>query len=387
MSRVYLDYNATSPLANNVKSFLAQGDMPYSNPSSFHTAGKAARKQINQTTQFLLKSFQLPGHEVLYHSGATEFVNTLFGPRLNSINSTSLKDTYGVFYFPSDHPCVIEAALRLQSMGADVFELPIDCNGNFDLDSVVEQIKDYQDSTGKKALLNFTWVHNETGVIWPLSLAKKIKSLTSCLIHVDAVQSVAKVEDFLELSDDIDYYTYSAHKFGALKSIGFTFIKKDSPFTALIIGGGQQSGRRAGTENTLGVMTIKLALEELIEKFDYQKAMDFKQVVEEKIINILGDKGKVIGKNCSFGRNCNTINFVLNHKKADVSLIQFDMHGIDVSSGSACSVQSLKDSPTLVAMGETQLASHSIRLSMGPYDYLSPEKFDPVYDVISKLVK
>ena len=380
MSRIYLDYNATSPLASKVKHFLAEGDLPFSNPSSFHSSGKSARKSINETTRFLLKTFNLENFDILYHSGATEFVNTI-------INTLSNDNRYGIFYFPSDHPCVLEAVYKAKAMGRDVFELTINADGDLDVSAVCEQINSYQKTTGNKAFLNYTWVHNETGIVWPLNVALQIKSLTNCLLHVDAVQSVGKIENFFQLSDEIDYYTYSAHNFGALKSIGFSFIKKNAPFEPMIIGGGQQAGRRSGTENALGVWTIKLAIEELIENFDFLLAQNFKDQVEKNIISILGDKGKVIGVNSKFGRNCNTINFVLNNKKADLSLIQFDMHGIEVSSGSACSVQSLKDSPTLVAMGEKTFASNSIRISMGPYDYKYPDKFDLVYEVVTKLVK
>lgn len=377
MSRIYLDYNATSPLSEKVINFIREGDLPFANPSSFHSSGKYARKHINTTSNYLFEKFDLDNscYDIIYHSGATEFYNTLF-----------LNSPFAIFYFPSDHSCVGETAQREKIKGRDVFELKLDSAGDFDFDQVVKLINDYKSSSGNQVLLNYTWVHNETGVVWPLHIASKIKAQTNCLIHVDAVQSIGKIENFLRLEDDLDYYTYSAHKFGALKSVGFSFVKKDADLEPLIIGGGQQKNMRSGTENAIGVYSIKLALEDLIERFNFPLALSFKNSVEEKIIKLLGPNGEVIGSNAKYGRNCNTINFVLYHKKADISLIQFDMHSIDVSSGSACSVQALKDSPTLVAMGKSEVATNSIRISMGPMEYKEPQKLEGVYRVISKLV-
>lgn len=379
MSRIYLDYNATSPYALSVLEYMASGDVTFANPSSAHTSGKSARKLVNQAKSFLLSKFNLDkSFNVIFHSGTTEFVNTLF---------RGLSNEFAIFYFPSDHPCVTELASSLRLDGREVFELDIDENGNFDLDSVVDKIKDYQVNSGNKVILNYTFVHNETGVYWPLDLAAKIKEQTGCLIHVDAVQSVGKIENFLELNSVIDFYSYSAHKFGALKGVGFSFVKKDVLFNPLIIGGGQQSGARAGTENVLGIHSIVLALNELIEKFDYKSSLSFKLDVEAKLNSILGNKGEIVGGNAKYGRNCNTICFVLYEKKSDVSLIQFDLNGIDVSSGSACSVQSLKDSKTLVAMGLKKYASNSIRVSFGPIDYQFSEKLNPFFNVVTSLVK
>lgn len=379
MSRIYLDYNATSPFANKVLEYLASGDVSFANPASAHSSGKSARKLVNQANSFLLSNFNLNNKfDVVFHSGTTEFVNTLF---------RGLGVDYALFYFPSDHPCVTELANVLKSKGRDVFELKIDENGNFDLDLVVSTINKFQSDTGKKAILNYTFVHNETGVVWPLEYAQKIKEQTNCLIHVDAVQSVGKIKDFLQLSSILDFYSYSAHKFGALKGVGFSFVKKDVSYEPLIVGGGQQQARRAGTENVLGVHSIKLAIEELLENFNYEMSMKFKSDFESKLISLIRGKGEVVGVNSKFGRNCNTICFVLYNKKADVSLIQFDLKGIDVSSGSACSVQSLKDSSTLVAMNLKSYASNSIRVSFGPKDYLNPEKFNSFFSVVESLIK
>jgi cysteine desulfurase len=355
LSRIYLDYNATSPFAKKVLDFISGGDLPFANPASIHSSGKSNRKIINETTSFVKDLFSLHDHHLLFHSGATEFINSLF---------YGLDESWGLAYFPSDHPCVVEAAKLASSKGVTLLELGLDENGDFNQDLVESTIEHFTQKTGKKVLLNYTYVHNETGVIWPLKYALEIKQKTGCYVHVDAVQSVGKIRAYNQVLPQLDYYTYSTHKFGSLKGMGMSFIKPDVPFSPLLRGGSQQSGLRAGTENTLGVYSIQLALEQLREDENFDQALAFKEKLESMLETVLSDKGEIVAANCRYGRSYNTSNFILYNKKADVSLIHFDMNGMDVSSGSACSVGSLTSSPTLVAMG-SKYPQNSIRLSWG----------------------
>lgn len=123
-------------------------------------------------------------------------------------------------------------------------------------------------SEGRECFLNYTYVNNESGVVWPLEWALDLKKETKCFVHVDAVQAAGKIANWEMLLPELDAYTFSGHKFGALKGIGFTFFNKELDFNPLIVGGTQQEGLRAGTENALGVYTIKLALHEMKENFN-----------------------------------------------------------------------------------------------------------------------
>jgi len=151
-------------------------------------------------------------------------------------------------------------------LGHKVEFFQVDKNGDFDLEKLINQIKEIT-LLGYLSVLNFTVVNNETGVYWPLQIAEKIKLQTSALIHVDAVQLVGKVEKWKELSVKLDGYTFSAHKFGALKGVGFSFISKRVELLSLISGGSQQKGIRSGTENILGIESIKIALEDISSNF------------------------------------------------------------------------------------------------------------------------
>ncbi len=342
MNQIYCDYNATSPLADSVKEYLAKGDFFFANPSSVHSMGKAAAFSIFQVSEYLKKTFSLPEHELFYHSGATEGVNTV------------LRNFDHLFYFSSDHPCVTELSSELDST-----ELKIGANGFFDKEEIIEKIKKVEG----RVILNFTWVHNETGIVWDLSTAQEIKERTGCFIHVDAAQVIGKVRNFTKLNSFLDFYTFSAHKFGAMKAVGFTFYNKHSSLRPLLFGGGQQKNLRSGTLNAPGIKSIELALTEVIEHFNPEEIERKKNFIERELKALSKEEIVILGEGSS--RNLNTINFLFKKEKADIVLSALDMNGIAAGSGSACSSASVKKSQTLIDMGYEKFAHHGIRISFG----------------------
>jgi len=348
--RIYLDYNATTPLCGDFIVALGRGDIPYANPSSQHTSGKQSHKYTEQVKSYLFDYFGLSKHEyeILFHSGASEASNTFLA-----------KGDEKFLFFNSDHACVTSLANNKNSFMLD----PL-ANGQMNIEDVVRHIKEQNCSW-----MHFTQVHNETGVVWPLEIAQKIKEQTNCKIYVDAVQAPGKIKNFQNLISGIDVYTYSGHKFGALKGIGFSFYKKDLVFSPLVKGGGQQLGKRAGTVNVQGIASLKFALDNVTLNEDLK-------ALKEEIIKILEVNSKIqVISNDSY----NTICFVHAYLKSDILLIHFDLAGLDVSSGSACSSGSMSESKTLKAMGYGDLASHNIRISLGPENLLHKDT------IISKL--
>ena len=347
MNRIYLDYNSTSPLAKSVIDYLAKGDFSFQNPASIHQGGKSALKDLNQTRDEIFHTFHIDPNqfELIFHSGATEFINTFF----------QFDDDDLFIYSPADHKATLEQAYKTKSS----YQMKLDHNGDFNLEDLKLVINEHKEKFPmSKILVNYLWVHNETGVIWPLELIQEFKT-DNVYVHVDAVQSVGKIEGW-ERPQCGDVLTYSAHKFGALKGIGFIFIKKDTPITALIRGGNQQNKRRAGTENVMGAKTISLAIKDV--KFDKKIAE-----LRDEIENLLKTKNhiEVIGSGAKYGRNNNTLNFIDKNNKADLNLIKFDMQGIDLSSGSACTAGALEPSHTLCSYGFEEYAKNGIRVSLG----------------------
>lgn len=374
-STAYLDYNSTSPLASSVTEYLARGDFLFANPSSRHFLGKEARKQINEVTSFLRNHFSLDdSFDVVFNSGATESINSWI-ENISQENSA-------VFYFEADHAAVLESVERATKRGVEAIRLDVDKSGHFNLDQVVTKINS---SSHKVKWLNFTWANNETGVIWDILDAVKIKESTGCLVHVDAVQTVGKMQGYQKLSTEIDWYSYSAHKFGAFKNLGFSFIKKKLKAKALIVGGSQQQGLRSGTENPLGIMTIKLALNELLEKQNLDEVSRTKEDFEKSLLKILADKGEVVSLKSK--RLLNTTNIVVYGQKSDSLLMHFDLAGLALSSGSACSAQTSSGSKVLESMGLKEYAKSTVRISFDPVKGISGEVSKKFFSVLENILR
>jgi cysteine desulfurase len=360
--RIYLDYNSTSPLAPSVKEWLAKGDFVFANPASVHTSGKQTNRYINETSEYLCHLFgnSTAQFELLFHSGGTEGINTFIK---GFAAQKQLEGQAIDFYYTStDHSSVKATAKYLADRGHRTHIIPVDSNGNFDDQILIEKMNQ---SPGP-VLYNFTSVNNETGVQFKLQRAEKIKEATGCKVHVDAVQAIGKVEGWQALSEGLDAYTFSAHKFGAMKGVGFSFFKKQFQFLPLIEGGGQQNGHRAGTENAMGIYSVFLALREMVESQQLVKLKEAKELFEDRFLNLVGTKGQIIAHTGS--RNSNTTNLILDGINSQTSAAAFDMAGIDVSIGPACSSGVNEPSPVLLAMGYSeQQALSALRLSFSPY--------------------
>lgn len=373
--RIYLDNNATAPLAEAVLQWYAKGALPFGNPSSIHTSGKHSKKYINETTSFLKNLFQLPSYELFYHSGATEGINSII--KGFCFRKLSEKKEFHVIAFKTDHSCVVNQREHVELLGGKFHLLDVDEFGDFDKEQVIEYIS----NLSGEVLLNYTLINNESGVIWPLEDAVEIKDRTSAIVHVDAVQLVGKYQKNLALNNSIDFYTFSGHKFGAMKGVGFSFVNNSSShWLPLIRGGGQQGAMRSGTENVHGIYSLKLALEELQERFNPEVLKSEKDLIEQSLLDKFGSKIRIVSKDAKI-RNLNTIYLIVDGVKTDILITAFDMAQVDLSSGSACSSGTVKPSRVLLAMGYSEdEAKSSIRLSL-PYDIMANDSSE----IISKL--
>jgi len=354
-NRYYLDLNATSPLADSVKEYLARGEFVFANPSSVHSEGKIAKRLIMDTSDYLYGLFNLSEKDfkLFYYSGATEAINSI------AKGFAFVYEMGNFFYFGTDHSAVRNQKEQLEKLNCMVHELPVLSDGSFDESIIIEKINA---QSGPK-LVNFTWVNNETGAIHSLESILRVKKATGAIIHVDAVQSVGKIKDWEKLHSALDSYTYSGHKFGSLKNVGFTFLKEGLPIQSIIRGGGQQFGLRSGTENAMGVCTLMLALIEMKEMFNAETLLKAKEAFELKLCEAIKGKGEIVaGTNPN--RGLNTINFILYDTKSQTLATALDLGGIDISTGSACASGAVKPSPVLISMGYSEILSKSaIRLS------------------------
>lgn len=366
-NRFYFDFNATSPVDDAVIKRLQSGDFQFGNASSLHATGRSARKIITETSLYLLQLFNLSStHDVIYHSGASEGINTYFkGIALKGFKE---KKTHHFIFSKLDHQAVVGLEEELRALGHEVHFFENDKYGNFDFKNLKNLVQTLNEKlqSGEGIFLNWTWVNNETGVVWPLDDILEIKNQFNVFVHVDAVQSVGKIKNWKELQGKLDLYTYSAHKFGALKGIGFTFVKKETPWYPLIHGGSQQDNRRAGTENPMGVESIQVALKSFVQKENFLELQMAKEHIEKNLLALVGEKGEIISIKAK-ARNANTIFLLIRGHKAEILQAAFDMNGIELSTGSACSSGVIKENRVLLHMGYSKEESReALRMSFSP---------------------
>mgnify|MGYP000548403974 CR=1 FL=1 len=357
-NRYYFDYNATSPLASSVTQWLPNGDSLFANPSSIHSSGKKTKRYLNDTRKFLYETFKLnQDYKLFFHSGASEAINTIVKGHAQRAFAKQQRITF--IHSEVDHSCVFNLREELELYGHKVIAFGVNESGDYNLEELIKTIN----SCEGEVLLNFTWVNNETGVVWNLDDLETIKEKTNCSIHVDGVQSIGKISNWNSLSNFVDAYTFSGHKFGAMKGVGFTFVKDDFPFCSMIRGGGQQGGLRSGTENTYGIYSLKLALEEIVNEDAFDDLHEAKNYIESELLSVLAGEARIIAMNAK-KRNSNTISLLLPGQKADILITAFDLARMDVSSGSACSSGAVLPSRVLMSMGVSEEdAKSAVRLS------------------------
>jgi cysteine desulfurase len=362
LKRYYLDFNATSPLSQSVLDWLKSGEVLFANPSSQHSSGKASRKLINETRAQIYSVFGLneKDTQLFFHSGATEGMMT-FAHSFSEWARLTGKELL-VCYSKIDHPAVTSLSERYFGPHVKFLELQITQNLEYNHTENLKVIQDKKDNNPELLILyHHLWVHNETGIVSPLNDLKPFKLIPDLYIHVDAVQAPGKVLDWRNL-DVGDIFSFSAHKIGALKGIGFSFFAKNIAFHSLISGGGQQGDLRSGTENPLSVKTIDLALKDLTQ-IDLELNYRLREKLEKFLVSELKDVGGIIsslGKN----RNSNTIYFYFNQHPSDVTVALFDLNELQISAGSACSSGTAKASNIMTHLGYKDQAKNGLRLSL-----------------------
>ena len=362
MPSIYLDYNATSPLSESVQNWLKSGDFVFANPMSQHSFGKSSRKTINEARSQVYSAFNFSekDHRLLFHSGATEGF-AMMAWSFSEWARMSGKNLL-ICFSGTDHPAVSSLAEKHLGSHVKFFELELNKDLTYHHEKNFSAIQDKKDNDPDLIILyHHLWVHNETGLVSALEDLRPLKLISDLYIHVDAVQTPGKIENWRELHTG-DMFTFSAHKFGALKGVGFSFVRSSLPLYTLFSGGGQQSGLRGGTENPMGIQSVSLALADLL-KVDVSMGREKKEQLEYFLRTELGNLGEVFSVNGK--QNSNTIYFFLKNFTSDISLALFDLHGLMVSAGSACSSGAAKPSSVLLRSGHQDVARNGLRLSLG----------------------
>lgn len=351
--RVYLDWNATTPLRPEARSAMEAAFNISGNPSSVHSEGRAARKLIEDARSAIAAAVGADQRNIVFTSGGTEANALALGPGLCRAGGEPVQR---LIVSAIEHPSVLAGGRFAQ--GA-IQVAPVLPSGVFDLTSLAGLLE-----SGPPALVSVMLANNETGAIQPIPEVAALVHGAGGVLHVDAVQAFSKMPiNIKALGADI--LTVSAHKVGGPKGIGAVVVSAGiEGLHALLRGGGQEQGRRAGTENVAGIAGFGAAVRAAIGAMDVD-APRMKALQERLEIGLRNHPGTVIFSD-AVSRLPNTTLVSAPGLKAETAVIGFDLEGIAVSSGSACSSGKVQPSHVLQAMkADPALLQGAIRLSLG----------------------
>ncbi|MBC1211641.1 cysteine desulfurase [Listeria booriae] len=376
MERVYLDHAATSPIHPEVvQAMLASFTNNYGNPSSIHYAGREARKSLDEARATVAKSIQADEREIVFTSGGTEGDNiALIGAALaNKERGTHIITT------AIEHPAVLETCKYLETQGFTVTYLPVDGDG-------VISLADFDAAlTDETVLVSVMYGNNEIGSVQPIREIGARLADHQALFHTDAVQAFGMFDmDVTHLG--VDLLTVTAHKINGPRGIGFLYVKNGVNLVYPFHGGEQERKRRAGTENLPGICGLAEAVR-IAQESRKQKRSDFTEY-KQVFVDTFEEAGIAFEVN---GKLEKSLPQVMNVRFPGVSveqlLMNLDMKGIAVSSGSACTAGTVDPSHVLVALfGEDHDGvRESIRISFGLGN--TYEEMEQVAAEIVKVVK
>jgi cysteine desulfurase len=360
--RVYVDYNATTPLRPKVKAAMLEDMDLYGNASSMHTSGRLAHIRVELARGMVERLLGAQKQTVIFTSGGSESNNTVFQTmqRLASApDGSCLKEGRCEFITSAiEHPCVFNSAKYLQKLGFKVTFLPVDSYGKVSMDALKGQLSE------KTLLVSVMMANNEIGTIQDIREISSLAKAAGAWMHTDATQAVGKIPVSVD-ELGVDYLTMSAHKIYGPKGIGALYVRKSAPLFPLIHGGHQENSLRAGTYNNLGIVGFGAAAEIAASEIDQygSKIGALRDRLRDGLaaaipnIKINGHPTDILP---------NTLNISFPGAEGEAILLSMDLKGIEASTGSACASGSLEPSHVLMAIGaDPEYAHGSIRFSLG----------------------
>jgi cysteine desulfurase len=353
----YFDNNATTRVAPEVvDAMIPCLREHWGNPSSTYVFGRQAGEQVDQARARVAALLNAETREIIFTSCGTESNNSAIHSALATQPQKRHVLTTGV-----EHSATLKFCNLLEKRGYNVTYLQVTADGGLDLELLGQSIRP------DTAVVSVMWANNETGVLFPVRDIAAICHRKGTLFHTDAVQTPGKLKlDVREL--DADLLSLSAHKLHAPKGIGLLYVKRRIKYQPYIVGGGQERGRRGGTENVAGIVAFGRAAELAMASLQDEDARirALRDRLEEQILSRIPGTSRNGAKE---PRLPNTTNIAFEGVEAEGILMLLDQAGICASSGSACTTGSLDPSHVLTAMGYgAARARSSIRFSLGIYN-------------------
>lgn len=352
MERAYFDWNAGAPLRDDARTAMAEALGLIGNPSSIHSEGRAVRRLVERARELVARLVGAEPRNVIFTSGATEANTLALTPAVEVGGKKALRDR--LFVSAVEHPSV-RCGGRFAA--EDLQELPVDKDGTLDLSALGQAL-----SGSAWPLVSVMLANNETGVIQPIAEIAEIVHAANGLLHVDAVQGPGRIDCNIE-NLGADLMSLSSHKLGGPQGAGALIQRGDIRIAdPLLKGGGQERGQRAGTENVAAISGFGAAAA-IAGKTEVARLATLRDRIETGI-KAIAPQAVIFGE--SVLRLPNTTLFAVPGMKAETAIIAFDLNGIAVSSGSACSSGKVQPTHVLAAMGvEPALAQGAVRVSLG----------------------
>mgnify|MGYP001216303503 CR=1 FL=1 len=377
---IYMDHAATTPMDSVVLSVM----LPYfsdifANPSSIYALAQESRKVVDDSRLKIASLLGARRSEIIFTSGGTESDNAALKGVVAALQPVGKH----IITSKIEHHAVLHTCYQLEQLGYEITYLSVDQNGIVDPESVVNAIRE------DTVLVSIMMANNEIGTIQPIEqICRLVKDEAkrrgiNILFHTDAVQAAG----FLDINVKklgIDLLSLSAHKFYGPKGVGVLYIRRGTPFETQLSGGGQERGRRSGTENVAAIVGMAKAFEISIEN---RKQTNLHcAILRDKLIkDIISSIEEVNLNGHDTQRLPNNVNFSFAGIEGEPLLLGLDFAGICVSSGSACSSGSLEPSHVLTSLGQTaEEAQGSLRITLGRENTV--EEVEKIVEVLVKLV-
>jgi cysteine desulfurase len=376
VGRIYLDHNATAPLAPGVAEAMLRAAVDlFANPSSVHLDGQLAKAALDEARGHVAALLGASPADVVFTGGGTEGDNLALRGALDAAMARGRRH---LVVSTIEHEAVLNTAKALAARGGDVSWIPVDASGLVDPAALAPLLR------ADTALVSVMHANNEVGTVQPVRELADAAHAVGALLHTDAVQSAGKIPvDVGALGADL--VSISGHKFGGPKGVGALWVRRGVKLTPIQTGGRQERSRRAGTENVPAVAGLGVAARLARERLalDGVRVAALRDRLERGVLDALAD---VWINGAAALRVPNTANIGFEGVEAEALLIALDLDGIAVSTGSACSSGTLEPSHVLRAMGlRGARAQNAIRFSLG--STTTDDEIDRVLTVLPGLVR
>ena len=371
---IYADNAATTKMSENaINTMLFHMKEVYGNPSSLYGVGQKAKEALEDARRRASAVLNCEPREIYFTSGGSEADNQAI---ISAARFNAAKGKKHIISTAFEHHAVLHTLDKLKKEGFEIELLDVHSNGIVTAEQVKNAIRE------DTALVTIMYANNEIGTIQPISEIGAVCRESGVLFHTDAVQAIGHIPVDIQ-KDNIDMLSLSAHKFKGPKGVGILYAKKGIPLTNIIDGGAQERGKRAGTENLPGIVSMVAALEDATK--DLQGYKERLSPLRDRLIDGLfeipysdlnGDRVKRLPA---------TVNFCFEGIEGESLLLLLDDKGIQASSGSACTSGSLDPSHVLLAIGRPHEVAHgSLRLSLS--DDVTTEEVDYIIKSVKEVV-